>query len=239
MIREALRRLLVRYFGAPATSLSPPNGTEPHLLLTPGPFGYSPTIEYVHTPWVPTSHPPSALHTITIKPPADPAADGWTWEAWDREQRSLTLEGWSPCRFAYRGGDRAVFVFGVVRGQFGLWRKPLAICRMNADGTISQETDILTCATHLRSGQGMGVFEKIETAAMACDIAGKAFQRWGEIVGRDGPLWDEAERRVLPAWYELGIVTCTNVHCHEGDSRYAIYGMSTESVMAGKPEKLS
>lgn len=218
----------MRYFGVPATSVPPQIDAE----------GVSMTVEFDQPyPWISHVEPPLP----TIKPPADPGVDGWTWEAWDREQRAMTqgIDGWSPCRFAHRSQGKAKFVFGLVRGPFGMWKKPLVVHRRLPDGSVVVLNEVLTCATHLRSGMGMGVFEKIETAALACNIASKAFTRWGEIADQGTPLWREAEQRVLRAWWELGIVMCNNSNCQDGGITYAIYGLTLETVMDGKPEKFS
>lgn len=184
----------------------------------------------------PASFEPSRPDTA-IKPP-----DVWTWEMWSKEFEALVIDGWSPCSFAHLsvvGSEhRAVFVFGVVRGGFGLWQQPFDVC-YERDGEMKRVVDTLTVATHLRSGVGMGVFATKSDAAQACNLAGRCAP-WEKI----GPLseWGDAAARVSRAWFEFGIVPSVNAHAHDQSADSGpipIMGLSFESAAKGKPEKLS
>lgn len=139
MIFEPLRRALVRLFGPRATSVSP-QITENDIIermLENGVVyvrkGESPLDalkqRVVGGAAMPVPHP-------GIKPPSDPAIDaGWTWAAWKRELDAGAMPGWAVCRFANRTGpDNAAFVFGIVRGSFGIWLQPFSVCA-GADST--------------------------------------------------------------------------------------------------------
>lgn len=245
MIGKALRWLRSVYFGVPATSVTPET-----VPLPPFPW-----VSNVEPPFVKVNSQCAADVKVAdmmaerygtfprewFKPPADPEAEGWTWDAWEREQRAMTatLAGWTPCRFGTRRGPEARFVFGVVRNGFGLWRQNMKVTRVDGEGNVTTFHDNLTCTTHIRSGSGLGIFEKIETAAIALDIAGKAFD-FSKITELAVPAWKEAEARILSAWFDMGIVPAMNSQCTEKNgTSYQIYGMSVESAMVGKPEKLS
>lgn len=173
-----------------------------------------------------------------IKPPPDPAVDaGWTWAAWQRELAALAMPGWAVCRFANRiGRDNAAFVFGIVRGSFGIWRQPFRVCAAGADST----EHILTCVTHLRSGLGIGIFADREVAAAAAEIADRVCPAWETLDPDDRVKWNEVHSRTKAAWIGIGVRYADDAHCHAGDGlTLGIYTRSPESVMAGRPEKLS
>lgn len=172
-----------------------------------------------------------------IKPPSDPAAEGWTWAAWKRELDAGALPGWAVCRFANRiGPDNAAFVFGVVRGSFGIWRQPFKVCAAGADPT----EHILTCVTHLRSGLGMGIFANREVAAEAAALADRVCPAWETLDTDDRAAWNEVHSRTGAAWLGIGVRYLDDAHCHDqSGNTFGIYSRTAESMMAGRPEKLS
>jgi hypothetical protein len=172
-----------------------------------------------------------------LKPPSDPAAEGWTWAAWKRELDAGALPGWAVCRFANRTGpDNAAFVFGVARGSFGIWRQPFNVC---APGAPTTEV-ILTCVTHLRSGLGIGIFTDREVAAAAAEIADRVCPAWETLDPDDRVKWHEVHSRTNAAWHGIGVRHSEDSHCHDtAGGTYRIYTRSPESLMAGRPEKLS
>lgn len=172
-----------------------------------------------------------------IRPPPDPAAEGWTWAAWKRELDAGAMPGWAVCRFANRiGADQAAFVFGVVRGSFGIWRQPFNVCAAGADPT----EHILTCLTHLPSGLGVGIFSTREIAAEAAELAERVCPGWATIDPDDRASWNEVHTRTGAAWSGIGVRYADDAHCHDqAGGTYGIYTRSPESVMAGRPEKLS
>lgn len=182
-----------------------------------------------------------------IKPPADPAAEGWTWDAWSKEMGHMAFPGWSPCRFAHRtsfaSAENARFVFGLTRGPFGLWQNNFDVCGRDDDGDFRQERAILTCLTHLPTGMGMGIFKTRDVAAVAADTAIRACPQLVDTEyseASNGP-WSLAMARTADAWRSLGIVPADNAHAHDlstGNGPYTIMGLA-ENLEAGKPEKLS
>jgi hypothetical protein len=172
-----------------------------------------------------------------IKPPPDPPVEGWTWAAWKREIDAAALPGWAVCRFANRiGPDQVAFVFGAVRGSFGIWHQPFDVC---AAGT-NRTKRVLTCVTHLRSGLGVGIFSDRQVAAEAAVLADRVCPGWETLDPDDRAAWDEVHSRTGTAWSGIGIRHADDANCHDqdGDS-YAIYVRSPQSMMAGRPEKLS
>lgn len=231
MIFEPLRRSLVRWLRPRATLVSP--------QIEFGSYSAS----FVDTQWkagpalahlAPT---PPGPERPGIKPPPDPAAEGWTWAAWKRELDAGALPGWAVCRFANRiGPDHAAFVFGIVRGSFGIWRQPFDVC---AAGTDSTER-ILTCLTHLPSGLGVGIFSNREVAAEAAELAERVCPGWATIDPDDRASWNDVHSRTGAAWSGIGVRYATDAHCHDqAGGTYGIYTRSPESMMAGRPEKLS
>lgn len=229
-----LGRLRARYFGEPATSVPPkiPVMTVAELLEEFKPGG---RFHYAGAPQV-RSEPAPSEPQAGLKPPTDQFADGWTWDAWRREMTSQGhYPGWAFCRFANRTGETNVqFVFGHVRGPFGVWRKPYDICHDEG-----QTTDILTAMTHLPSGLAVGVFAETAVAIEAAELADRVCADWAVFQEYEqlGPLI----ARTREAWDGVGIVPCTNAHGHSDHTRerFTIIGRSIESITAGKPEKLS
>lgn len=187
----------------------------------------------------------SLKHVAGIKPPADSRIDqDWTWDGWAAEQRKNDIPGWSFCRFANRAGRQRVgFVFGSVRGNFGIWQQPFRVCSVDADGLdTSSEQKVLTCLTHLRSGQGIGVFDNREVATQAAEMAEKIGQ-WANIDPDDhssfGPLYE----RMATAWAGIGIHISLDSHCHDDvvapGLMMRIFVRTDEAIMHGRPEKLS
>lgn len=148
------------------------------------------------------------------------------------------MPGWAFCRFANRiGPDQAAFVFGIVRGSFGIWRQPFAVC----DEDDGQSTKVLSCITHLPSGLGIGIFADRETAVQAAEVADVACPTWATADPDHGlPAWNEALGRTMTAWRHLGVAPAHGAHCHDqGGGIYRIFTHSPASMMEGRPEKLS
>jgi len=261
----SIGRALVRYFGRPATSVPPEipitnsmwgqqaqltpaaldrveeaaqrlYGGQPLKLVTGAELlrGYT-------EPYEPAVRIESgAVDTRPgIKPP-----DVWTWEAWSKEFESLRLDGWSPCRFAHitnkaEEGERAVFVFGVVRGAFGLWQQTFDIWRPFA--AAPDHTNILTVVTHLRTGYGIAVFGTKVDAAQACTLAEQC-SSWEQVADSNKIAWGIAMRRTRDAWHDLGIRSAVDFTAFDqstGAGPLSIMGLSYESASEGKPEKPS
>lgn len=234
MIFGSIRRAYIRYFRPAATSVSPKIDMD---------FLNDELIRFLRQGGLIPPDAKVGVRTLGIKPPSDPDVDQeWTWDQWSRHQRELELPGWAPCRFAHRlTTEQAKFVFGVVRGAFGLWQQPFNVCRRDDDDSeFERGSDILTCVTHLRSGMGIGVFACRETAAHACDLAERVYPQWQSLDFTDRPNWISAVNRTTNSWVEIGIRGSTNTHAHADNSGpFAILGLDIQSASEGKPEKLS
>lgn len=165
-----------------------------------------------------------------VRPPSDPNTDNWTWQKWDAlAHHNGAAPGWAFCRFANRtGSENVAFVFGLVRGSYGVWEQPFNIC---LDGESRKET--LTCITHLRSGIGCGIFAERVVAIEAAELAERVC-----------PPSDDIEianfHRMRTAWEAAGIRPASNSHCHDAAGNiYELIGRSDESILDGKPERLS
>jgi hypothetical protein len=176
-----------------------------------------------------------------IKPPLDAGTEGWTWSQWSKEAGAGgVIPGWAFCRFANRLGPENVgFVFGHVRGGFGVWRQPFDVCTTSDEG-VGQRPEILTCITHLLTGMGVGIFADRDTAIVAAELAEKVCPSWHSLAPTELSVWRENMGRTLAAWHGIGIREATNAHAHDRHgTRFQIYGQDNETVMAGKPERLS
>lgn len=183
-----------------------------------------------------------------LKPPADAAADGWTWEHWAKEMRVMGFPGWSPCRFAHRvtphgQPEGARFVFGITRGPFGLWQQNFDVCAHDDDNGWEQASDTLTCLTHLPSGMGLGIFATKDAAALAADTAIRTCPGWPDVEWSSvpGSPWSDLINRTVKSWGMIGLGAADNAHAHDpntGAGPYMIMGLN-ESLEANRPEKLS
>lgn len=232
---EALRRRVVRLFRPAATSAPPKIEpiTDPNDISGP-----THPLDEIGNRVLKQLREAVDL-TKSIRPPIDAGTNGWTWSQWSKEAAAGgVIPGWAFCRFANRLGEESVgFVFGHVRGGFGVWRQPFEVCTADDDG-VDQRPEILTCITHLNSGMGVGIFADRDTAILAAELAGKVCPGWETEAPER--LWSAYMDRTLSAWHGIGIRTSSNAHAHDSHgTRFHIYGQDNESVMAGKPERLS
>lgn len=175
-----------------------------------------------------------------MKPPADAAIDNLSWFEWDRMQRILAFPGWSACRFAHRTGpvgspEMARFVFGIVNGPFGIWTQDYSVCKNGGRGWVVSH-DALVVLTHLPTGDGMGIFGRVEHAALAADTAVRTCPEFAEF----DTLPQGTVTRAIDAWTKLGIIPASNAHAHDistGNGPFAIMGLA--DLDDGRPEKLS
>ncbi len=238
MIFGSIGRALVRYFRRPATSVPPQTAWSAPEDITSWSRPGTTFVRELHPGEDAKQAIADHIAGTAIKPPTQ-----WTWEAWAKEFGSLAIAGWSPCQFAHRAGregpEKAIFVFGVVRGAFGLWQQPFDVWFFG-DDIPEVRRDTLTIVTHLRSGVGLGIFAEKEGAAQACALA-SATAPW-ETVEQGSADWTAAFQRSAMAWHQMGIVPSVNAHAHDPDTGcgpFPIMGLSAESAAVGKPEKLS
>lgn len=171
-----------------------------------------------------------------LKPPADPAVDGWTWAKWKREFDANELDGWGFCRFANRTGpDNVNFVFGWVSGPFGIWEQPFECC----DAEEGDGRRILAALTHLPSGLGFGLFKTRELAAIAAEAI-EVMVDWREVDPANDAQWRFINDEFRNLWVRHGIVPNPHAHAHLEDRTAAIWHHDPEAIPATvNPEKLS
>lgn len=171
-----------------------------------------------------------------IKPPPDPAVEGWTWAKWKAEFDAHELDGWGFCRFANRVGlDKVEFVFGWVSGPFGVWEQPFQCC----DDVRGDGQHMLACLTHLPSGLGFGMFETRELAALAAEAI-EVMCDWRSIEPDDQTKWRFVQEEIGRTWVKHGIVHNPDAHAHLEDRTAVIWHYNPDAAPAeGKPEKLS
>ena len=232
---EALRRSVVRLFGKSDTSVPPKNDA---------PSAVDELLAHLRRSGLIPEGADATVRIVPLgrRPPVDEATEGWTWQKWDAEVRAAgTAPGWAFCRFANRLGDEDVgFVFGFARGSFGIWQKPFGVCSVDGDGNHARSDEILTCITHLRTGMGIGIFVEREVAFTAAELADRVCPAWASDRPADLTVWREAALRTHEAWGGVGICVSNNSHAHDDEGNiFGVMGRSEESIMHGKPEKLS
>jgi hypothetical protein len=216
---NSIRASLVRLFGRRATSVSPKILTHP-LFEETGP-------DLI----------PAMARAGMF--PAPPGEMQWPWSDWVSERRAFSIPGWVYCRFPLQfPGDRAVFVFGLVRESFGIYHTPFTV-RHVASGRA--EDRVLACMVHLRTGYGMGLFTSRHVAAQACELAENVDRRWNDVDPQDPETWGRIVSRVGSTWHGAGIVPIINTYAYQGEEShlFSVYDISPESLMEGRPEVLS
>lgn len=264
MIFEPLRRAWMRLFGRGATSVSPlfdqkPPG-EPWGQMTLMGVSYdfdAPRIE--PTPpgpwWVDPRQrgaEPEPIGSTMVRfvdrQGIEPPGNEMPWPDWRKLERELAAPaGWSACRFpTWRPGDEpggeqaglCAFVFGITRGDFGVWCSPFAVCTTDDDGILTdRREDVLAAVTHLPSGLGMGIFADREAAVANVLIVEKLGIDW-----RAKKQLIEDYARVQQARAFAGITICRGRHAHIGSPegpRVAIWERTAAAVAEGRPERLS
>lgn len=194
-----------------------------------------------------------------VAPPEDftPASiDPQTsWTAWtsiiaDMPRLGMDAPGWAKCRFGNRKGrqgDDMDWVYGIARGEFGIWMAHYGVCYHpeDEDGfSPANSPPIIPLAsmTHLRTGLGIGLFESAATAIEACSIV-ETMIDWqnapvADISPDDARYWSDALNRVHRAWEFSGIDYSPNYHAHatRGGPELGVWAKFENHV---KPERLS
>lgn len=190
-------------------------------------------------------------------PPASPPIDDtkptiWTWTNWMETYAEIELPGWTVCRYPIRRivpgqPDQARFMFGIVRGAFGIHLRGLDCC-------IHESTDededavhgdrkriLLAHIAHLRTGIELASFNDRQHAAAAADLAERVCPEWRNLDGA-WQAWSEAKHRTVTAWGNMGIGPIGNMHAHDDDPQEtgrAVWSMTHDAAARGKPEKTS
>ena len=233
---------LVRWFRKSEAAVPPtlevghPGGDEVLIEMLKRAGLYHPSMKVeVRSITEPSGEP--APSRLGVRPPADEGIDNASWEWWEVCRGNQRVPGWAYCRFANRVGDKAVFAFGYVRGSFGIWQKPFRTCN-GVHPDVVKLNRVLTVGTHLLTGHAIGNFESLAIAAEACELADRVAAEWATATR--ATALDPAIHRTQQAWAGAGIVPSSVSHAHEDDGDLLlILGRSIESVMEGKPERLS
>lgn len=259
-------RLVARYFGPRATSVSPKTRVSVNFepLFGNGPF----VLPIPFGPWVDPRQrgaDPEPIGSTMVRVVEQPNA-GWSkrlgieppgatmpWPEWRAQERELDAPaGWSACRFpswtpneGLVGEDTGTcaFVFGIVRGDFGIWRSPFPVCITDDDGMLTnQREDVLAAVTHLPSGLGMGLFVDREAAIASCNAADGLGIDWRKLNPNDRGSWAHNFSRLRQAREFAGITVCRLRHAHMGSADgppLPIWEQRVEAALDGRPEKLS
>lgn len=172
-----------------------------------------------------------------MKPPADPAGDNMTWAMWQRCMAEIALDGWAPCRLGNRMGIEAMgFVFGVARGEYGIWRQPFPVCDDVAE--MEMEPMILASLTFIPHGLGVGVFESAQCAAKAAELAGPILHG---LPPDDEHAWSTLKDLLYETWRFHGIREDEHRHAHTAGYALSlpIWSETPANMLEGRPEKVS
>lgn len=163
------------------------------------------------------------------------------WDKWavDREALEANLPGWTACRFYNLvGPNRGAGVFGAIKGPFGIWSQPYAVCGDDEDETM------LPALTHLNSGLALACFESFETAHKGAEVL--ATLDWAGMpqaspAHEDREAWRERSVLVKETLAFHGIIHEPYRHAHDfkdpSGMVIPIYTMSEKGAAAGKPSK--
>lgn len=161
----------------------------------------------------------------------DSDANALKWATWRKEAAILTKDapGWSPCRFYNRvGPDEGRGVFGVVKGDWGIWRSPYDIC-----GDDFEDSMILPALTYLPEGLAMGLLLDTPTAVAAAEIVRTL--DWSQMpeaneIEANRDAWAARNQLVKKTLAFHGIAPDPERHAHEsyGGTALSIYARAEE-----------
>lgn len=162
--------------------------------------------------------------------------DNMTWNEWQSFMKTVNAPaGWSVCRFGARWGDETCgMMFGITRGDFGVYTKEFYVCSPVHEGKV------LAALIHLPTGTGVGVFltaeQAIEAAELAMALGGI---NWRTSIDPTRPdTWSDIRVRMGQAWEASGLhVAPFHAHDHGTDGEIAIWMSTNATRQAGKPEK--
>lgn len=146
-----------------------------------------------------------------------PVVMAGSWSAWAGWMAGLDAPlGWSPCRFAVRAGDMIQPVYGMVRGDFGVYSAMFRLCG-EAAGPFEGQHKPLAVLVHLPSGLNVGMFTRREVAAEAADLAlSLAWNNplcWRQIDPDDAKTYVGMVDRLKRLWASAGFVLAP-YHAH-------------------------
>ena len=179
--------------------------------------------------------------------PSPPPSPADTWANWQAAMEEFAIPGWSPCQFGTRvwhhdSEDRVVFLFGIARGDFGIYTRMHPICWHDDDDHAP--TDILATLSHLRSGVALGAFRDRATAGAGADalLSSRVDIPWGALSGGSAdPIWRDVQTKADAAWAFNGFCVEDGRHAHvaPGGPAICIWAKTAAALIEGKPEKLS
>lgn len=159
-----------------------------------------------------------------------------SWRDWQDWMKAVNAPpGWSPCRFGARCGDETCGqMFGITRGDFGIYTKEFYVCAPVHGGQV------LAAVIHLPTGTGVGVFLTAEHAVEAAELAmALGGIDWRTSIDPMNPdTWADIRTRMGQAWEAAGLhVAPFHAHDNGTESEIAIWMSTTATRQAGKPEK--
>lgn len=176
----------------------------------------------------------------------DHPADHIPWDWWMIERKAMLKDapaGWTVCRFFHRTGmNEGRGVYGLVKGDFGIWRQPFHVCDHDADETDDPKA-ILPSLTYLPSGFDIGLFADVATAGEAAALSEKL--DWSTMpdceptdVARNA--WRDQMELLRKTWNFHGIAMEERRHAHDPSNGefIGIFARGAD-LAAGKPAKVS
>lgn len=240
---DLVGRLWARYFGRPATSVSPQITEDAIIdrmvdrgLIEPTWVRPPPGTPYVDPRQRGSEPEPIGSTYVRERPGIMPPGLEMPWPEWRQLAREIDPPpGWSACRFAtWRPGEHPVridsgavdtrpenagtcaFVIGIVRGDFGIWRAPFPVCITDEDGMLTnQREEVLAAVTHLPTGLGMGIFTDRDAAIASCTAAEGLGIDWRLLNPNDKNDWVRSFSRLRQAREFAGITVCRTRHAHQ------------------------
>lgn len=146
-----------------------------------------------------------------------PVVMAGSWRLWSAWMAGLQVPlGWAPCRFGVRSGDMIQPVYGMVRGDFGVYSAVFRLCGAAA-GPFDGRHKPLALLAHLPSGLNVGMFVRREVAVEAADLAlSLAWDNpscWRQIDPGDAKTYDGIIDRLRRLWASAGFVLAP-YHAH-------------------------
>lgn len=179
-----------------------------------------------------------------------------TWAGWAQmmagmPRLGMDAPGWAKCRIGNRDGregEKVNWVFGIAKGDFGIWVAEYPICyhpQGDFEFTETPPTRALAAMTHIGTGLGLGLFNEVTLAIEAADIIQSAID-WRAAPTTDesaanANYWALTLTKVHRSWEFCGIDHHPHMHCHAypGGPEHGIWAKWEGGHNQPKPERLS
>lgn len=159
------------------------------------------------------------------------------WDIWMKLMDEQRRPGWAYGRLALCSErDSALFMFGWLRGSFGVFSREGTLFHDHADPM----RHVFAHIVHLRTGKVTATFLNAQEAMEGCEIA-EHMGDWNAITNDMSPEYKLAADRTTVGWSYAALFAQPTMAARAGDGTLVqvIIAKSPEYLNMGRPEKTS